>query len=109
MNKKSKLYVVDFERDSPESISKAFTILSSDDNDFNGKNGYDYLWKDAKEKGFENNLEYLTDKVKDYPFISAVNVFLKEWLSSSSFYTDYEYVISVSGNRVFLAVMIMTA
>ena len=35
------------------------------DSDMNGNNGEEYLWKDARENGFDCNLDYITSLYKE--------------------------------------------
>ena len=48
---------------SKESMKTALLELAEFDSDFNGDNGDEYLWDEAKEAGYENNAKYVTDEV----------------------------------------------
>ena len=61
------------------------------DMDFNGDNGEDYTWEEALEKGFESNLEYVIDEVKDIENDEeCVKTFFEEWMENDGYYAEYE-------------------
>lgn len=44
-------------------IKTALVDLASEDADFNGQNGKDYLWHEAKRAGYLSNAEYLAETI----------------------------------------------
>ena len=80
------------EKGNKESLLKALEQLSDFDLDFNGANGIEYAWNETIEAGFESNMEYLIDKVKDIENdIECVITFVDEWMESDKdYYYDYE-------------------
>ena len=69
------------------------------DNDFNGQNGEEYLWDDAKEAGFSSNAEYLLDDLdKAYPTDDRTLIaeYFSEWLGHDNYYHDYDFNIIVN-------------
>ncbi|HAU87301.1 MAG TPA: hypothetical protein DCW90_17995 [Lachnospiraceae bacterium] len=63
-----------------KSLLNALKSLSDFDCDFNGENGLEYLWEEVD--GFESNMDYLADKVKDIEDDEdCVETFFKEWMS----------------------------
>ena len=73
------------------SLLCALRSIADFDCDFNGENGEDYTWDDALENGFESNLEYLINEVKDIEDDEeCVNAFIKEWINSDMYYDEYD-------------------
>lgn len=74
-----------------ESLLCALSSIADFDMDFNGENGEDYTWDEALENGFESNLEYLINEVKDIEDDEeCVKTFFKEWLDNDGYYAEYE-------------------
>jgi hypothetical protein len=88
------------EVDNRESLLNALRSLSEYDNDFNGENGIDYLWEEAN--GFESNMEYLVNEVKDIEDDEeCVNTFFEEWLNHDKYYDEWNIsVIADEKKRV---------
>lgn len=75
------------------------------DNDFNGKNGKDYLYEDAKDEGYECNADYVFNYIKEniengyydkYGIVSIrystiVEDYLYMWLGKNGYYENYNY------------------
>lgn len=91
-------------------INKALLELAELDDDFNGKNGEEYLWKPAKEQGYESNAKYLLTAAKkdcenDVEFIEN---FIHIWMTD-----DYyiKYILDCksddNGNVGFIALSFM--
>lgn len=71
-----------------ESLLNTLRNLSDFDCDFNGENGEGYLWDSAE--GFESNMEYLINKVKDIKGDeNCVNAFFEEWMGNDSYYGEW--------------------
>lgn len=104
MSREYNLYVnlVTVEVGNRDSLLETLVDLSNFDCDFNGENGLDYAWKETIENGFESNLEYLLDKVKDFKSdIECVKEFIDTWMENdSNYYHDYslEYLTDSNGN-----------
>ena len=84
-----------------ESLLNALRELSYFDCDFNGDNGLDYLWEEAK--GFTSNMEYLINEVKDIKDDEeCVSRFIEMWMErDSSYYKSYELnVITTKQNQI---------
>lgn len=84
-----------------ENLLDALRGLSEFDNDFNGENGDDYfLWEKAN--GFESNMDYLINEVKDIKDDEeCVNTFFEEWLNHDSYYDEWNVsVITDEKKRV---------
>lgn len=75
-----------------ESLLNALRNMSDFDCDFNGENGEDYTWKEAIENGFNSNLEYLINDVKDIEDDElCVGTFFHEWMDRDrNYYDEYE-------------------
>ena len=73
------------------------------DCDFNGKNGDEYNWEETNENGFDSNVDYLIDFVKDIEDDEeCVNKFFDYWMSKDgNYYADYSVeLIKDSKNRI---------
>lgn len=75
-------------------VETALVELGTIDSDFCGSNGDDFLWEEAKDKGFETNAEFLANYVTSYserlPNKSVVdycNRFTEEWMKRDSYYS----------------------
>ena len=74
MSREYTLYtsLVQIEKGNRNDLLKALEDLSNFDLDFNGDNGIDYAWEETIESGFESNLEYVIDNVKDIKIIKNI-------------------------------------
>lgn len=73
------------------------------DCDFNGENGSGYNWTETEEDGFESNVDYLIDMVKDIADDEeCVNTFFDTWMEHDrNYYADYSVnCLTDSKNRV---------
>lgn len=76
------------EVDNRESLLDALRSLSDFDCDFNGENGNDYLWEDAK--SYDSNMDYLINEVKDIrDDEECVNTFFEKWLNHDKYYGEW--------------------
>lgn len=75
-----------------ESLLNALRNISDFDCDFTGENGEGYTWKDAIENGFNSNLEYLINEVKDIEDDKTlINTFFDTWMNNDrNYYDEYE-------------------
>lgn len=111
MSREYSLYssLVKVEAKNRESLLDALAELSDFDCDFNGENGVDYLWKDAEEKGFESNLDYLLDKVKNIENDAECVVrFIGEWMDTDNYYHEYglNYLTDDEGNIIAISLAV---
>ena len=111
MSKEYNLYanLVKVEKGNREDLLTALASLSDFDCDFNGENGIEYAWEETVANGFESNLEYLLDKVKDIENdIECVETFVDYWMENDkNYYQDYvlEYLIEDNIFVISLSVM----
>lgn len=89
-----------------EDLLRALSDISDFDCDFNGDNGIEYAWEETIENGFQSNLEYLLDKVKDIESdIECVNKFINTWMENdSNYYHDYDVSYLADENRKIFAI-----
>ena len=94
MSREYNLYshLVEVKKNDRESLMTALASIGDFDCDFNGENGIDYAWEETIEKGFESNLEYLLDKVKDIESdVECVKEFFDTWMEADrNYYQDYK-------------------
>lgn len=75
-----------------EAILNALYNFGENDYDFNGENGAEYLWEEAK--GYESNRSYLLDKVSQYDNIETmIYKYFDRWLGHDCYYDAYDYNI----------------
>ena len=85
------LYTQKVEAGNRQSLLDALIGISEFDLDFNGQNGSDFTWDIALENGFESNMDYLINEVKDIEDDKeCVNTFIKVWCGKDSYYEQYE-------------------
>ena len=83
---------------SRESIVSTLVQFASIDNDFNGENGEEYLWPDAKATGYKSNAEYLANLVYDElpkgsNFEDYANAFAKAWNENDGYWSSIEIIV----------------
>lgn len=93
-----------------------FNQLATHDEDFNGNNGEEYLWKSAKEQNYECNADYLIDKVLkdidededlDYGKVrKLIDTFLFEWTGHDDYYGGVDFDFYDKNNVLFVAVAV---
>ena len=114
MSREYNLYsnLVEVKKGDREDLLATLSNLSDFDCDFNGENGIDYAWEETVEKGFESNLEYLLDKVKDIKDdAECVNEFFNYWMErDSNYYHDFkvDYLTDENGKIFAISFSIMT-
>lgn len=82
-----------------DDIIKAMCSFSDTDCDFNGENGPDYLWDEAKDAGYKCNLDYTADICcKESTPKKALFKFANMWLGKDSYYEDYKVEYTVKDN-----------
>lgn len=105
------------ERNVNDVIDNICTIAEFD-NDFNGNNGKVYLWEEAEEKGFENNLDYVRNSLKElFAYKSVVDAetlqeicdkFFDMWLGNDDYYGEYDYKIIEKTKNEYVLVLAFT-
>lgn len=104
ININKKLVIKDVQK--AEDIIDALVQLGSIDADFDGTNGDEYLWDEAKKKGFTTNAAYLADYVvfnsnansRKYGIKAYTDRFAEEWLKRDSYYTSIEIdIVKLNG------------
>lgn len=78
------------------------------DNDFNGTNGDEYKWEQAK--NFENNQAYVLNLIDrdDLTARDKINLYFETWLDGDSTIRDYDYILhQVNENQYTLTLAIV--
>jgi hypothetical protein len=103
--------LVEVKKGDREDLLSALASLSDFDCDFNGENGIEYAWEETVKKGFESNLEYLLDKVKDIKDdTECINEFFNTWMENDrNYYHDYnvDYLTDENGKIYAIAFSVM--
>ena len=91
-----------------DELKNALIEMGNFDADMNGKNGPEYLWDDAKRKGYKSNNAYLASKVLVQPYSSPEELFTKfaeEFYDKNSDYYSCEWEIEFlkDGNSLTVA------
>lgn len=87
-----------------ESVGNTLMYLASQDLDFSGENGEDYLWEDAKLGGFESNAKYaLSIAEKENTIQDMIEKFIWLWMGRDSYYQDYDLGIIIKDDNVFIS------
>lgn len=113
MSREYSLYtsLIEVEKDNRKSLLEALENLSHFDCDFNGENGTEYTWEETLEAGFESNLEYVLDTVKDIKNdVECVEKFISMWMDEDSYYHEHElnYLTDNKGNVTVISLSAMT-
>lgn len=88
LNKK----VVEVNSNKKEDVLEALSFLMDFDNDFIGENGEDYLWDEAREKGFKCNRDYLLHEVSEHECYSdMIEEYITTAMERDNNYYDYTY------------------
>ena len=87
-------------------------IVNEYDDDFNGNNGEDYLWKIAKDDGFKTNIDYCINEVitqyeLDGDIKKAIENFFDLWFGSDDYYEEYDYCVYGYKDRLFVSFAFM--
>lgn len=108
MSREYNLYtsLVEVKKNNRVDLLSALASIGDSDCDFNGENGIEYAWEETVKNGFESNLEYLLDKVKDIKSdIECVNEFINTWMKNdSNYYHDYNVDYLTDENGMILAI-----
>lgn len=115
MSREYNLYsnLVKVEAGNRVSLLQTLKDLSDFDCDFNGENGADYAWEETLEAGFESNLEYLLNEVKDIESdVECVELFVSAWMETDrDYYSAYQldYLTDKNGNIIVINLAVMTS
>lgn len=86
-----------------DDLKKMLRWMGDIDCDFNGENGLEYLWDEAKTRGYQSNAEYLADMVVDNYnrdtfdeefIVGCADKFTEEWLERDDYYTDINIFVN---------------
>lgn len=92
-----------------ESVGDTLMYLANEDLDFNGENGEDYLWEEAKLGGFASNAEYaLSIAKKEETPEKMIEKFIWLWMGRDSYYQDYDLGIIIKDDNVFISLAYTT-
>lgn len=113
MSREYSLYtnLVEVEKGNRKDLLKALESLCDFDLDFNGTNGVEYAWKETLETGFDSNLEYTLDVVKDIENdIECVEKFVSMWMGGDNYYYEHEvnYLVDDNGKIYVISLSAMT-
>lgn len=83
-------------------IKSALITLSCDDADWSGNNGQEYLRKEAKDAGYDNNADYFADKFVDAlpeDYVRAavrpvIESYVNAWIGHDSYYKEYQLEVT---------------
>lgn len=90
--KNMELALVKVETQTRQALLDALCEIGYKDSDFSGVNGKEYLWTEAAKKGYESNLTYVLDAIKDIESdIDLIRTFFQQWMGSDSYYIQYEW------------------
>lgn len=101
-----------------DDLKKMLVWMGNIDCDFNGENGLEYLWDEAKIKEYQSNAEYLADMVVDnYDrdifdeefIVGCAGKFTEEWANRDHYYTEIEILVKRYGNTDIYAFSINAA
>ena len=93
-------------KNTKEEATETLMCLADIDNDFNGENGSEYLWEEAK--GFESNAAYcLSIAVKEATPAEVVRKFVSLWMEKDAYYSDYDLGVLEEGNKLFVSLAYM--
>ena len=83
--------LVEVEKGNREDLLQALASLGDFDCDFNGENGIEYAWEETLKNGFESNLEYLLNEVKNIDNdIDCVEKFISMWMDEDNYYYEHD-------------------
>jgi len=89
-----------------QDLLDTLTEIMQVDADHSGENGPGYIWEEAKNKGFETNIDFLVDLVKDEPsHKEIIDSFMTELIERDFYYTnsDYEVIYDEEGRAECIA------
>lgn len=87
-----------------ESVLDALRRMGENDCDFSGENGEGYLWDGAKESGFESNLDYVIESIKDIDDLDElIKEFVKSWMGEDDYYGQVHIDTCKLGDHVVIS------
>ena len=73
-----------------DDLLDALRELANVDADFNGENGVDYIWKEAKQAGDENNMEHVIRMVRNFQNDEdVIERFVQMWMDNDNYYKEH--------------------
>lgn len=104
--------LVKVEKGNRQSLLDALATISDFDADFIGDNGKEYNWDETDEAGFESNLDFLLNEIKDIEDDNeAIQTFIEEWMGNdSNYYDEYSYdtINDDDGNVLVISLAVTT-
>lgn len=97
-----------------DAFYNALRELATIDDDFNGKNGDEYLWDEAKESGYQSNLDFLINEIikkeTNKTDEELVQLFIGQWIDSDDYYKSRSFHVycDKDGIAEFIALAIIT-
>lgn len=83
-------------------VASCLMSLADCDCDFNGENGFEYLWEEAE--GYENNAEYCLSIAAEEPTPrEMVEKFISMWMGKDGYYEEYDLGVLVRDNKLFIS------
>ena len=91
-----------------EELNDILRETAEEDGDFNGGNGPDYLYDEAKEAGFSSNLEYAIAKHSHIENdVDYVDAFVDTWVTHDNYYEAPDIIVNDSGDIKFVSIAIV--
>jgi len=73
-----------------DDILNALRAIADNDMDFNGENGEDYLWAEAKQNGFISNVDYVMNEMRDFNNEEEmIEKFIEMWMGKDDYYQNF--------------------
>jgi hypothetical protein len=77
--------------------------LAINDNDFNGNNGLEFLWEEAR--GYNSNFDYLEDYLSDIEDAETyIREFIERWIGADDYYEEYSLRIEKEGDFLYVSI-----
>lgn len=88
-----------------QGLLDALKELANIDADFNGENGEEYLWDNARESGYESNADYLINDIKDIKDDEElINEYIDRWIGGDSYYLQSDLSIMKDDDEKIVAI-----
>lgn len=89
-----------------EDLIRALKELCAFDNDFNGNNGVEYLCPEAEAGGYESNMDYYIETLKNESDYDFAEDFICMWMIASRYYKyDVKYIKNEDGYITAISLM----
>lgn len=83
-------------------LLSALSSFVYNDNDFNGENGEEYLWEEAKALECKSNREYLLKVLQDEKEFpddeTVIATYFRRWLGGDGYYSEYTVEVDYDEN-----------